>query len=92
MSVLLGGLLLTVRRQVWAGYWHAASILLGAIVTIVHFVPTPTQESPSVIYNSWSGRPVMGALAVAVTFAIVGALLMMGVNAVRIHRRSGRWR
>jgi hypothetical protein len=90
-SVLLMGLWRTVRGKAWAGYWLAASMVLGAIVTVVHFVPTPTQESPSVIYDSWPGQPVMGALAVAVTFAIVGALILMGINAVRVRRRSGRW-
>ncbi len=91
ISVLIGGLLLTVRRRAWAGYWLGASILLGLIVTVVHFVPTPNQESPSVIYHSWPGQPVLGVLAVAVTFAIVGALILMGVNALRVQRQSGSW-
>ena len=92
MSILLGGLLLTVRGRAWAGYWLRASIVLGIIVTVVHFVPTANQESPAVIYGSWPGRPVVGALAVGITFAIVGALVLMGVTAVRVGRRSGRWR
>jgi hypothetical protein len=92
LSVLLGGLWLTGRNRAWAGYWLGASIVLGAIVVLVHFVPTPTQESPSVIYGSWPGQPVIGAGAVAVTFLVAGALILMGVNAVRVHRRSGTWR
>ena len=92
MSILLGGLLLTVRGRAWAGYWLGASIVLGIIVTVVHFVPTANQESPAVIYGSWPGRPVVGALAVGITFAIVGALLLMGVTAVRVRGRSGSWR
>jgi hypothetical protein len=91
VSILLGGLLLTIRGRAWAGYWLGASIVLGAIVTVVHFLPTPKQESPAVIYNSWPGQPVKGAVAVGITFAIVGALILMGVNAVRVRRRSGSW-
>jgi hypothetical protein len=92
LSILLGGLLLTARGKAWAGYWLGASIILGAIVTVVHFVPTANQESPAVIYGSWPDQPVIGALAVANTFAIVAALVLMGVNAVRVRRRSGIWR
>ena len=89
--VLVGGLLLTARGKAWAGYWLGASVVLGVIVTVVHFVPTANQESPAVIYGSWPGRPVVGALAVANTFAIVGLLVLMGVTAVHVHRRSGSW-
>jgi hypothetical protein len=92
LSILLGGLLLTARDKAWAGYWLGASMVLGAIVTVVHFVPTANQESPAVIYGSWPDQPVIGAVAVAITFAIVGVLVLMGVNAVRVRRRSGRWR
>ncbi len=92
LSILLGGLLLTALGKAWAGYWLGASMVLGAIVTVVHFVPTANQESPAVIYGSWPDRPVIGALAVALTFAIVGMLVLMGVNAVRVGRRSGSWR
>ncbi len=92
LSILLGGLLLTARGKAWAGYWLGASMVLGAIVTVVHFVPTANQESPAVIYGSWPDQPVIGALAVALTFAIVGVLVLMGVNAVRVRRRSGSWR
>ena len=92
LSILLGGLLLTARGKAWAGYWLGASIVLGTIVTVVHFLPTANQESPAVIYGSWPDQPVIGALAVALTFAIVGVLVLMGVNAVRVRRRSGSWR
>jgi hypothetical protein len=92
LSILLGGLLLTARGKTWAGYWLGASMVLGAVVTVVHFVPTANQESPAVIYGSWPDQPVIGALAVANTFAIVAALVLMGVNAVRVRRRSGIWR
>ena len=91
--LILGlGLLGTYRSKLWAGYWLAAAIVLGAIVTVVHFLPTAHQESPSVIYKSWQGLDLLGALAVANTFAIVVALLLMAVNAIRVGRRTGRWR
>ncbi len=89
--VLVGGLVLTGRGKAWAGYWLGASLVLGAIVTVVHFLPTAKQESPSVIYNSWPGRPVAGAVAVAITFSIVAALVVMAITAVRVRRRSGTW-
>lgn len=92
LSALLGGLLLTVRGRAWAGYWLATSVLLEAIVVVVHFLPTARQESPAVIYGSWPGQPVLGALAVAVTLATAASLAGMGVNAVRVRRRSGAWR
>lgn len=89
--ILLGGLVLTRRGTVWAGYWLGASLVLGAIVTVVHFLPTAKQESPAVIYGSWPGRPLAGAVAVAITFSIVVALVVMAVTAVRVRRRSGTW-
>ncbi len=88
---LVGGLILTVLEKAWAGYWLGAAILLGAIVTFVHFLPTAKQESPQVISGSWSPEALLGTLAVVVTFAIVGSLLVMGYNAVRVYRRSGTW-
>ena len=88
-AFLLPGMFFTVRGRLGAGYWLAVGLAGLALVTFVHFVPTATQESPAVIYDSWPGRPVIGALAVGITFAIVGALVLMAANAVRIRRRSG---
>ena len=65
--------------------------MLGTIVTIVHFLPTANQESPAIIYDSWTGLPSVGIAAVANTFAIVIALLGVTVNAVWIGRRMKRW-
>jgi len=93
VAVILGvGLWGTHRHKLWAGYWLGAALVLGAIVTVVHFLPTAQQESPSVIYNSWQGLDVLGVVAVANTFAIVLSLLLMAGNAIRVNRHSGRWR
>ena len=58
--------------------------MLGAIVTIVHFLPTADQERPAVIYGSWQGLPAAGVAAVAITFAIVPALLLMAATHSRL--------
>jgi hypothetical protein len=46
LSILLGGLLLTTRGKAWAGSWLGASMVLGAIVPVVHFASTADQEAP----------------------------------------------
>lgn len=89
--ILAVGLWGTYRRKFRAGYWLCAAIVLGTIVTIVHFLPTAHQESPGVIYGSWQGLAAVGAAAVGITFAIVVALVLMAANAVRIGRRTRRW-
>lgn len=92
VTLILGfGLWGTHRGRLWAGYWLVAAIILGTIVTVVHFLPTPKQESPDIIYNSWEGKDALGILAVAVTFCIVVALIGMAVNAVRVASVTGRW-
>ena len=92
VTLILGvGLWGTHRGKLWAGFWLAAALVLGSIVTIVHLLPTEQQESPSVIYGSWQGLEALGILSVGITFAIVAVLLLMGLNAVRVARRSRRW-
>ena len=90
-AILLGGIAFTLRGRLWAGYWLIAAVALGALVTQVHLIPTADQESPSVIYHSWVGNPLLGALAVINTFAIIVSLIVMGANAYRVGRRSRRW-
>ncbi len=85
--VLLGGIALTLRDRVGPRYWLISAVLLGALVTQVHLIPGPNQESFTVIYRSWVGDPLMGLLAVFNTVAILIALLAMALNAVRILRR-----
>lgn len=89
-GVLLGGIVLTLRRQVWAGYWLGTAVLLGAIVTQVHFGPGSNTESPSVIVHTYGSR-LPGIAAVAVTFAIAAALIVMAIQAIWVRRISGRW-
>jgi hypothetical protein len=80
----------TYRGELRAGYWLGTAIVLGAIVTIVHFLPTAHQESPAVIYGSWDGLEAVGVAAVANTFAIVVVLLLMAANAIRIELGTRR--
>jgi hypothetical protein len=89
-GLLLGGILLTLREQVWAGYWLGTAILLGAIVTQVHFGPGPNTESPSVIINTY-GNSAVGITAVIITFAIAATLIVMAAHAIWVRRVSGRW-
>ena len=91
LAILVVGLWGTYAGRLRAGYWLGAAIVLGALVTLVHFVPTRQQETPSIIFRSWVGLPTVGVVAVAVTFAIVVMLLILAVTAVRIGRRTGRW-
>ncbi len=89
-ALLLGGIVLTLRGRVWAGYWLATSIVLAALVTQVHFVPGPNQESPAVIIGTY-GNWALGLSAVVVTLGIVLALAVMAAQAVRVRRVSRRW-
>ena len=74
----------------WAGYWPGTAILLGAIVTQVHFGPGPNTESPSVIIETYGSRAV-GITAVVITFAIAATLIVMAAQAIWVRRVSGRW-
>jgi hypothetical protein len=89
-ALLLGGIFFTRRGQLWAGYWLGAAIVLGAIVTQVHFVPGPNTEYPSVIVDTY-GSPAAGIPAVIIVLAIVAALVFMAGQAIWVRRLSGRW-
>jgi hypothetical protein len=91
LAILVVGLWGTYAGRLRAGYWLGAAVVLGALVTYVHFVPTAQQETPGIIFRSWMGLPAVGVAAVAVTFAIVVMLLILMLTAIRIGRRTGRW-
>jgi len=88
-GLLVGGIVLTLRERVWAGYWLGTAILLGGIVTQVHFGPGPNTESSSVIINTYGNRAV-GIIGVIITFAIAATLIVMAAQAIWVRRVSGR--
>ena len=92
--VLIPGIVLTLRGRAWAGYWAVGSVLLAAVIVVVHFVPGPKTETPGVIYNSYeqgSGSVLAGVLAVADVISILLALATLLAFALRARRLSGRW-
>lgn len=92
--VLVPGIVFTVRGRLWAGYWLAASLVLGAVIVLVRFAPGPETETPAVIFASYresSGSALAGILALIDVFAIVAGLLALLVVAVRARLVSGRW-
>ncbi len=48
--ILVPGVVLTLRRRLWARYWIGAAIVLAAIIVVVHFVPGPETETPAGIF------------------------------------------
>ncbi len=88
--ILLGGVALTLRRRAWAGYWLVAASALLAILLFVHFF-SPQAETPQVIWNTYGGGP-LAVLALTDLFALLAAVVALGVHAVVVRRRSGRWR
>lgn len=91
LAILVVGLWGTYSGRLHAGYWLGAAVVLGALVTYVHFVPTAHQETAAIIFGSWVGLGAVGVAAVAVTVAIVVMLLILAATAIRIGRRTGRW-
>ena len=88
--VLVGGIVLTLLRKAWAGYWLASAILLLAIVLFVHFLGRDA-ETPSVLWRTYDGG-LAAVLAVADLAALFVALTALSVVAIRARRESGRWR
>ena len=88
--LLLGGILLTLQGRVWAGYWLATALVLGALVLYTHFLSGPEAELPSVIYATY-GDPVAGGLALLVLLGVLVVLCVLAIQAVWVGYRSGRW-
>src|ERR671921_46555 len=88
-GLLLTGIALTRRGRLWAGYWLATALVLGGIVTVVHFLGSRA-ETPAVILASYD-NPAAGIPAVFITFAILLSLLVMALTAIDVARKSRRW-
>jgi hypothetical protein len=88
--LLGGGIVMTLRGRLWAGYWLGVAIVLGLVVVQVHFLGGARSEYPSVIYRTY-GQAAGGVAALADLAGTIAALLVMAVNAVWVRRVSGRW-
>ncbi len=92
--IFVVGIVLTLRRRVWAGFWVGWALVAGVIVVFVHFVPGPRTETMGVIYRTYVrggvGAPA-GAVAVFVVAVILVGLPALIAHALRARRASGRW-
>ncbi len=92
--IFLLGIVLTLRRRLWAGFWLGWAAVAAAVVVVVHFVPGPRTETLGVIYRSYvrgGAGSLAGALALLVMAVILVGLAALIVHAVRARRASGRW-
>ncbi len=87
---LLGGILITLRGRLWAGYWLATSLILGALASFVHFREGEKAETPGVIVQTYND-PALSIPALIVLFGLCGVLVAMAIQAVRVRQASGRW-
>lgn len=89
-----GGIVLTVRGRVWAGFWLVFAVVVAAVVVTVHFLPGPRTETVGVIYRTYERGgvgAVAGVLAVADVAVILAGLGVLVGLAIRARRVSGRW-
>ncbi|MDQ4144218.1 MAG: hypothetical protein M3198_10840 [Actinomycetota bacterium] len=88
--LLIGGIVFTLRGRLLAGYWLATTVLLAAIILLVHFVPGPATETLGVIYRTHNrgGNPVAGAFAVLDVAVIIAGLVALGTQAIRARQIS----
>ncbi len=92
--IFLGGIVLTLRRRLWAGFWLGWATVAATVVVVVHFVPGPRTETLGVIYRSYvrgGAGSLAGALALLVMAVILAGLAALIAHAVRARRASGRW-
>lgn len=87
--ILIGGIFFTLRGKLWAGYWLASSLLLGAVVTLVHFVGGEA-ETPSVIFQTYGGgiAPVVAGAVLAGIYVVMAILF---TQSIQVRRASGHW-
>lgn len=92
MTLVLGGMLLTVRGKVWVGYWLAVSIVLIALLMFVHFVgsSSASAETPGVIARSHQ-HGAFSLLALIDLFGLLAVLAALAFQSVRDRQRSGHW-
>lgn len=91
-GLVLGGIFFTLRGRLWAGYWLATSIALGAFLVLVHFVgfSSGNAETPSVICQSYPSQ-VPRILALTDLFGMFAVLAALAFQSARIRQSSGRW-
>lgn len=91
-GLLLGGILLTLRGRLWAGFWLATSLVLIALLAFVHFVGSAATaaETPSVIARTHD-HSVLSVLGLIDIFGLLAALIVLAFHAGRTRQRSGRW-
>ncbi len=89
-GLLLGGIFFTLRGRLWAGYWLATSLVLGALVSFIHFFEGDKAETPSVIMQTYD-NPAVSIPALIVLFSLLAALIIMAFQAIWVRRASGRW-
>ncbi len=88
-AILIGGIVLTMRRKAWAAYWLGGAFVLLAIVTFVHFLGRDA-ETPRVIWRTYDGG--FGAvLALTDLLALFVALIALALQALLVRQASGRW-
>ncbi len=87
--IFVVGIVLTLRRRLWARFWVGWALVAGLIVVFVHFVPGPNTETMGVIYRTYV-RGGVGALAGAVAVLVV-AVILVGLAALTAHAlRAGQ--
>ena len=94
--ILLAGIYLTSKKRAWAGYWLVSSLVLGSLVTFVHFIPLMPgkTEFPTVIYHTYSdahSSVVASILALLDLFGIYVLIVALIYVAIKARRISGRW-
>ena len=94
--ILLAGIYFTSKKRAWAGYWFVSSLVLGLLVTFVHFIPLMPgkTEFPTVIYRTYTdahSSAVAGILALLDLFGILVLIVALLYTAIKARRISGRW-